>query len=236
MRKTLMIGRAVSNHDHCKKRLEELGFPNVTVTGLEKDALNMLIRDIRPDLLMIEAEFYHCSTPYMLGELKRKFPKIKMAAFSLGRYPPELAMCFIVNGVNSYVSYSDGIEQFYKGLEEIRNGRDYISPSVEERLNMRRYYPNPAGNITGRQYEVIRLICCGFNVNEIADTLHISKRTVENHKTEIYRILNVRNIIELFRAALNLGMVSLDETSFSHKDFSVNPKPDKAPKKMPRVA
>jgi DNA-binding NarL/FixJ family response regulator len=236
MAKTLMISRAVNNHAHYKERLEALGFPNATVTGLEKDALNMLIRDIKPDLIMMGARFYHCSTPYMMGQLKRRFPKIRMAAVVLGDYPPDLAMYFILNGVKSYVTSFDGIEQFYKGLDEIRKGREYISPAVEERLNMRKYYPNPAGNITGRQYEVIRLICCGFTDVEIADTLHISRRTVNNHKTEIYRILNVRNMVELFRASLNLGIVGLNETFFSPKDFSVNPKPDKAHKKRAQVA
>jgi DNA-binding NarL/FixJ family response regulator len=154
-----------------------------------------------------------------------------MAALSSTEYPPDLAMYFILNSANSYVSYFDGIEQFYKGLEEIRNGREYVSPAVKERINMRRYYPDPAGTVTGRQYEVIRLICCGFREGEIADTLHISRRTVNNHKTEIFRSLNVRNAVELIRAALDIGIVKLEEMSFCHKDFGVSPKPDKAPKK-----
>ena len=58
---TLLISRAVKNHAHYKKRLEALGFRNVTVTALEKDALYSLIREIKPELILMSVRFYHCS-------------------------------------------------------------------------------------------------------------------------------------------------------------------------------
>jgi len=49
MRKgTLVVSRAVNNHPYYKKRFEALGFPDVTVTALEKDALSSLIRKLKP--------------------------------------------------------------------------------------------------------------------------------------------------------------------------------------------
>ena len=222
-----MISRAVNNHSHYKKRLEALGFPNVTLTALEKDALNSLIRDLRPSLVMIGARFYQCSTPFLMKELKQTFPKIKTAALCVGEYPADLAMYFILNGVNSYVTSFDGIDQWYKGLDEISKGREWISPAVVERIDLRKEYPSPAGKITDRHIEVIRLICCGYRDLDIADTLHISRSTVDNHKTEIFTSLNVRNTNELLRAALYLNYVKLDEIYFYPKEYTLNPKPDK---------
>jgi len=116
---TLLVSRAVNNHDYFKKRLEALGFQQVTVTDLERDALYFLIRDLRPDLLMMSASFYSCSTPYQMGELRKKFPKLKMAAVSIGNFPSDLAMYFIINGINSYINFFEGFEQFYKGLNMV---------------------------------------------------------------------------------------------------------------------
>ena len=93
----------------------------------------------------------------------------------------------------------------------------------------------PAGKITERHIEVIRLICNGYKDLDIADVLHISRSTVDNHKTDIFASLNVRNSNELIRVALTLGIVQLEEIYFYPKDFTVNPKADKKTTKR-RVA
>ena len=223
---TLGVTRSVNNHAHYKMRLEELGFSNVKVTALERDGLASLIYNLKPDLLLMGARFYECSTPYMMGELKRYFPKLKMAALSLETYPPDLAMYFILNGVWSYVSAFEGFDQFYGGLEDVLRGREYISPAVQESIDKRRDYPMPAKEITLRHVDVIRLICCGFRDYEVAQTLHISERTVTTHKTEIFRSLNVRNPNELMRTALQLKIVAENELYFFPKEYTLNPLPE----------
>jgi DNA-binding NarL/FixJ family response regulator len=224
---TLCISRAVKNHLFYKMRLETLGFSNVTLSAFEKDALDMLIDDLKPSLLLIGARFFQRSTPYLMGELKKKFPNITMAALSICEYPPEIAMKFIFNGISSYVTAFEGIDEWYKGLEEVRRGREYISPEVKKRISLRRVYPEPAGNLTNRQKEIIALICNGYKDIEIADTLNISRRTVTTHKTDIFTILNVRNPIELITEAQELGIIEKKRAFFYPKDFILNPLPDK---------
>jgi len=224
---TLVISREVLNHDHFKKRFEALGFRDVTVTALERDALNFLIRDLKPKLIIMGARFHDCCTPFLMKELHENFPEIKMAAVIIGYYSPELAMYFILNGVNSYVTSFDGIPQFYKGLDEIAHGRDYVSPSVVERIDMRREYPEPAGNITDRHKQIILLMCNGYKDIEIAEKLYITRRTVTTHKTDIFTSLNVRSPNELIRAARYLKIVKQEGMDFVPIGFTLNPLPDK---------
>ena len=223
---TLLVSRAVKNHSYYKKRLETLGFPNVTPTALERDGLNNLIRELKPNMVIMGARFFHCCTPFMMGELHRKFPQLKMAAVCIGEYPPDLAMYFILNGVKSYVTSFEGIPQFYRGIDEVSRGREYVSPDVVERIGIRREYPMPAGRITGKHREVLRLICCGFKDDEIGNTLNISIKTVYNHKTEIFTSLNARNPVELIITALTHEIVGLDELHFRPDDYTLNPLPE----------
>ena len=227
-----MVSREVNNHVHFKKRLEALGFPDPTPTDLEKDALNSLIREQKPSILIMGARFYEGCTPYLMKQLKKEFPKIKMAAVCIGHYPPDLAMEFILNGINSYLTTFDGHDQWNKGIIEISRGRDFVSPSVIERIDMRNDSPKTLGNITNRHKEVLRLICCGFKDLEIADLLHISRSTVDKHKTFVFTKLNVRNPCELMRAALYLHILELDDTFFYPKEYDLNPLPDCIPKKL----
>jgi len=226
-RGTLVVSRAVNNHSYYKKRFEALGFPDVTVTALEKDALSSLIRKQKPKQLFMGARFYQCCTPFLMGQLHKDFPKINMTAVCIGEYPAELGMYFIVNGIKSYFTSFEGLDQFYIGINEVRKGNNYVSPAAMARMDMRQTYIMPAGDITGREREVIRLICCGYKDLEISDTLHISRRTVDTHKTNIFTSLNVRNAVELVIAALTLKIVNLDELYFYPKDYTVNPLPEK---------
>lgn len=228
---TLLVSRAVKNHAFYKQGLETLKFPDVTVTALEKDALDMLISDMKPDLVMMGARFYQRSTPYLMGELKKKFPTTNMAALSIGEYPSDLAMYFILNGVKSYVTTFEGIDEWYRGLDIVRRGRSYISPDVDERISSRQSLPAPAGTISPRLKEIILLMCNGFKDVEIADTLHISRRTVTTEKTEIFTTLNVRSPIELIIVAQTIGLIEQQGMFFFPKDFVLNPLPDYLVKK-----
>ena len=223
---TLLVTRAVNNHLYYKKELEKLGFSNVTVTSLEKDGLNMLIREIKPELLMMGARFYESSTPYLMGELKKEFPEINMAALSLEAYPPDLAMYFILNGVRSYDTAFDGFDNFFEGLIAIRNGKKYISKSVQDRMDLRIMPFKLSGKITVRHFDVIRLLCCGLYDEEIAETLYITRKTVYAHKRDICRSLNVRNSVELVRTALKQKIVTEDELYFFPKEYALKPIPD----------
>jgi len=224
---TLVVSRRINNFNYYKKRFEELGFENVTVTGKDKDALNTLIRDMKPDLVIISANFYKCSTPYMVGELVRRFDDIKIAAVVVGfDYPADLGMYFVVNGAVGYVTSTDGLEQFYTGLEIIRKGGKYLSPSAQERINIRSEYPMPAGLITRRQLEVLRCVCNGFSDIETADNLGISERTVSNEKKILFTSLNLRNEKELIRVADYMNWVNFDQLVFYGRDYVLKPVPD----------
>ena len=179
---TLVVSRAKLLFPFLKKLLEKFGFTNVTLTDHEKDGLNMDINDLKPRLVLMEAGFYQSATPYMTSGLLRRFKGINIAIVAFAPYPADLAMWFIINGVKSYITIYDGIDQFLHGLNCVREGKSYISPSVQKRIDIRDELPRPAAEITDRQLEVLRLVCNGFSGHEIADVLYISLRTVNDHK------------------------------------------------------
>ena len=62
--------------------------------------------------------------------------------------------------------------------------------------------------LTGRQHQILNLVSIGHSNREIAIILHISVRTVEVHRFHLMRKLNVRNVAQLLRRALQLGVLS----------------------------
>jgi DNA-binding NarL/FixJ family response regulator len=230
---TLVVSRATLLEAHHKKRFEELGFKNVTVTAKEKDGLDMLIRELKPKLIIMGAGFYKSATPYMAGEILRRFKGLKMylniavVSISLEPYPADYGMSLINNGVKSYINLFDGMEQFYDGLASVRDGHNFISASVQERMDIRDELPRRSSAITDRELEVLRFLRDGFFVEEIAKELPISVRTVIFHKKEMYGKFSVRNERELIRVAEYLKLVKQDEPHFYGRNFELSPKPNK---------
>ena len=62
--------------------------------------------------------------------------------------------------------------------------------------------------LTPRQRDILRLVSIGHTNREIASVLQISVRTVEVHRFNLMRRLNVRNVAQLLRRALQLGLLS----------------------------
>ena len=61
--------------------------------------------------------------------------------------------------------------------------------------------------LTPRQHDILRLVSIGHTNREIAEMLEISVRTVEVHRFNLMRRLNVRNVAQLLRRALRLGLL-----------------------------
>jgi DNA-binding NarL/FixJ family response regulator len=227
----LVVSRSVINHNYYKQLIESKGIKNVRVTDVDKDGLNYIIGEMKPDLMIMGARFYQCSTPYMMGLINNDFPWLNMAAMCFDEYPADLGMYFILNGVKSYFNMFEGIEQFKAGFTKILEGKNYVSEVVKNRIEMRKTEPEPARELPQKHIEVLRCICNGFKKDEIADNLYLSPRTVENYRQEIYRCLNVNDIAELFRAALRLHFVTEEELIFCPRKFRLKPLPTKTNKR-----
>jgi DNA-binding NarL/FixJ family response regulator len=224
---TLVVSKNVNGFPYYKKRLEEFGFANVITTDVENEGLKFIIREMKPDIILIGACFYKKATAYMLGELLRVIPGLNIAVVSYEEYSDELAMCMVANGVNSYVRWFDGYDEFIKGMTAVRDGIRYISPAVRKRRGLRDAKLTPAGRLFKRQKEVMRLTCSGFKEDEVADTLLISRDTVVKHRTNIFKIMNVRNPVELLLNVLESKTFTLNELYSIHKNFVVTPLPAK---------
>ena len=211
---TLVVCRAENLFGCIKRQLEKIGFENVIVSGVEKDGLNMLIDELKPRVVLIDCKFYQCSTPYMVADLHKRFPDLYIAAVSVTDFPAGLAVYFIINGAKSYVNLFEGVEQFYEGLEAVRQGRRYISPEVQRLLERMKTYPDRSKKLTKRQVEIVKLSANGFTGREIADVLNISESTVVTQKRNIYASLCVRNSNEVIRAAIALGIINPEELEF----------------------
>lgn len=223
---TLIVSRAIKLFPYYQRRLLELGFTEVEATEEEKDSLNFVINEKKPRLVLVESGFYHAATPCMMGLLLKTFPKLNMAAVSLGEFPDDLAAWFIWYGVKSYVNFWEGEEEFYHGLEEVRNGKPYIAPQVQRHINRLSVWPKTGNKVTDRHMAVLLLLCRGFSFESIGETLHISRNTVDWHAKELRRMFHVKNRDGLVSTAWELGLVTAKDMCFYERKKETGPLPE----------
>ena len=80
-------------------------------------------------------------------------------------------------------------------------------PSELAALEARLAQARTAADLSARELEVLDLLCDGLIAKEVADRLGVSIRTVESHRTRIYRKLHVRTSVELVRYAIHHGLI-----------------------------
>jgi DNA-binding NarL/FixJ family response regulator len=184
---------------------------NVWGTVLDGEALTGLINREKPFLILMESSFYKYATPYMLGRLVQDMPYLRIAVFSLGEYPAYLEPYFLLNGAQSYITLRNGLAEFYRGLRIVLGGAVYIAPGVRKRLGEIKKDTAGRPKKSRREGEVLVLLSEGATGQEICDTLKISMSTVNHHKGHLFARYQVRNAMELVRAALSLGKLEVGD-------------------------
>jgi DNA-binding NarL/FixJ family response regulator len=231
---TLIVSRAENLFPYCRKRFLELGFTDVEATREEKDSLNMVINELKPRLVLMSSGFYHAATPYMAGQILKRFPKLNIATVSLGEFPDYIAAWFHFHHVKSYVNLWEGYEEFYRGLQIVRQGGEYISPGAQREIERFSEWPDTNEETTKRLMEVLVLLCDGFSPKDIGASLQISRNAVTYHLKRLYRIFHVKNREGMVGMAWELGLITKSDRCFYVRKKEDGPLPAWAAVRMDR--
>ncbi|MBD3617917.1 MAG: response regulator transcription factor [Gammaproteobacteria bacterium] len=112
-------------------------------------------------------------------------------------------------GARGYVTKRSAPEELDKAVRTLLAGRRYFSSDVEEKTD------DPAAGsdedrvkaLSEREFEVFCLLAEGRSVVEISESLHLSPKTVSNHRSHIMEKLGAKNIVELTRLAIRSGLI-----------------------------
>jgi len=124
----------------------------------------------------------------------------------------ELLEHAIAAGADGYILKEDAPAELIDAINIIERGQIYLSPllvpHLKEAFVQERRKGERSTLLTGRETEVLKLIAEGKSGKEIAAILHLSVRTVDNHRASIMRKLHVNKSTDLVRHALSMGYVS----------------------------
>lgn len=147
--------------------------------------------------------------------IKSSHPYIKVIALS-SLESLEHVEKMIDAGVDGYLLKEATPEEINKAIEAVMNENNYFSNKIVMSLskraingisNQQNSFTSP---LTGREKQLLILLCKGFSRQEIANSLHISEKTVDKHKENILAKTGCKNLIRLVIYSIKNDLVSLD--------------------------
>jgi DNA-binding NarL/FixJ family response regulator len=148
-------------------------------------------------------------------EIKRRWPAVKILILSM--YDDDAYVQQVIEaGASGYVLKRVATEDLVQAIREVHSGASFLYPPIAAKLidDYRRLARGDARSVTGgvltpREQEVLRLIAEGNTNQDIADILGLSRKTVESHRGNIMRKLQLHDVTELVKYAIREGIVRL---------------------------
>jgi DNA-binding NarL/FixJ family response regulator len=174
-------------------------FSVVAESGSGEEAVE-LAKQLKPNIVIMDINL-----PGMNGieatQLIRKFsPTSKVLGVSL-HTQPTYARKMMQKGAMGYVTKNSSREEMFKAIMEIQDGKKYICDEIKNILSEQvisgEDQQSGLNSLSQREIEIISFIKKGNSSKEIADTLNISVKTVEVHRYNILKKLNLKNAAAL---------------------------------------
>jgi DNA-binding NarL/FixJ family response regulator len=151
------------------------------------------LKCIRIDLVLMDIEMPALSGFETTIRALQAQPDLRVIALTMfsdtGHY-----VQMIHAGVRGFILKKSGKQELAEAISTVSQGGSYISQEILHKLDYNR--AGPAGDtefLTGRELEIMLLICKGLTTQEISDKLFISIKTVETHRGNIFLKSGVRN-------------------------------------------
>jgi len=190
--------------------------PNFEIIGEAPDGREAVrcVEKLEPDLLLIDLSMPRMSGMDAIREIKKRFPAIKIIALTVHK-TEEYLLTTLKAGADGYVLKDATHEELVMAIKNVMGGKSYLSPGVSEKV-IDGYLEGKESNrslsswetLSQREREVLKLIAEGYKNKEIAEDLCISLKTVEKHRANLMKKLDLHNAAALTVYALQKGLVN----------------------------
>ncbi|MBA2499039.1 MAG: response regulator transcription factor [Chitinophagaceae bacterium] len=174
-------------------------FVVVAECGSGEEAVE-LARHLRPHIVIMDINLPGINGIEATHQIRKFSPASKILGVSL-HTQPTYARKMMQKGASGYVTKNSSREEMYKAIVEIHNGKKYICEEIKNILSEQVISGDEPqsglNSLSQREIEIITLIKNGHSSKEIAESLKISVKTVEVHRYNILKKLNLKNAASL---------------------------------------
>lgn len=190
------------------------GIDVVGEAGGGREALR-LAREVVPDVIVMDVSLPDLNGIDATHEIKAVLPKVGVIGLSAhsGRH---FVRRMLDAGASGYLLKDCAFEELARAIRAVADHLVYLSPAIAAGVIETSVgaaggaQAGPSAELSHRQREVLQLIAEGLPTKQIAARLHISVKTVETHRVQIMKRLNIQSVAELTKYAIREGLTSVD--------------------------
>ncbi len=186
--------------------------PDISVVGEAEDGEQALAltEALKPDVLLLDVQMPGVSGVEVAGRLAAANSSVRVLVLS--SYDTEQPVYHLLDsGVAGYLLKGEIPEQIVRAIRGVAHGEaegGWLSPRITAKIR-RRVDPS---ELTSRELQVLSYMVAGYENEEIAGEMFLSKGSIKNHVTSIISKLGARNRTHAVSLALQRGLVSVDST------------------------
>lgn len=205
-----IIREGISNKLNKVKNLEVVGEAENGRKALK------LAKKLQPDIVIMDISMPDLNGIEATRQIRAEVPGAKIIALSMysdKRY----ILGMIKSGVYGYLIKDCSLKEVAEAISVVHRGDTYLSPSIANTVRQTLLNQIEARSVTqsdeltDREREILQQIAEGVKTREIAQSLHLSVKTVETHRSSLMQKLNLRSIAKLTKFAIREGITSLEE-------------------------
>jgi DNA-binding NarL/FixJ family response regulator len=171
------------------------------------EARDFAIRE-RPDLAILDVKMPKLTGLQATREIREQAPEVAVLILSMHddeRYLFEALKA----GANGYVLKRQADSELLEAIRAVERGEPFLTPDAQRALikDVLARGSERSDELSPREQEVVKLVAEAHTNKEIAELLHLSEKTVENHRANAMRKLGMRDRVELVRYAIRRGLI-----------------------------
>ena len=198
-----------------KSLLETKGIKVLDIAKNGREAVEKAV-SLKPDVMMMDISMPDLNGVEATAMIRREVPHTRVIALSMHSGKSIIDKMFAA-GASGYILKESAFDEIYDAIQGVIRGNFYLTPSIA-----RMYVDDPIlqngswdslpkfSKISKKEREILQLVAEGVKTRDIAEKLGVSIKTVETHRRNIMKKLNIFSVAGLTKYAIQEGIISLD--------------------------
>lgn len=189
---------------------------DINVIGEASDGREVIQKnqELNPDVLIMDITMPNLNGIDATRKIIKQNPETRIIALSMHSDHHFVAE-MLQAGATAYLLKDCVYDELVQAIQLVCQGKTYLSPEVasllvkDYRSQVQQTTTSRSETLSPREREVLQLMAEGHSTKNIAEKLFLSVKTIEAHRAQIMRKLNIHNIAELTKYAIREGLTSL---------------------------